>query len=479
MPTIQFPKWSDLINRPFIPLVSNEDRYLLCWGGRGSSKSDFAAKKLIYRCLSEKYFRFILYRRVYANIKDSQWQSIKDIVEEWGLSSLFKFSQTPLEIRCINGNKFICRGGDEPKKLKSIKDPTGVWYEEEIPDEDHFITITSGIRTAKAKYLQEIFTINPEVDGNFEDHWFYRRFFKDKPDGSFRSKILVDMPNGTKHVFRYTSHHSTFKDNRWITDSFIANMLQLKHENPYYYTIYCLGKWGNRSTGGNFWKHFNRANHVGKCAYNPALPLHLSFDFNVNPYMTCLIFQIQGKNVYQIGEITAKNPDNTTQGVCKQFMALYPNHEAGLFVYGDPSGFQQDTRSQKGHNDYIIITSQLAKYKPSLRVERVHPSIVMSGNWVNAIYFRNVGDIKLLHDEGCTATINDLQFVKEAEDGTMAKKKVKDTATGITYEKYGHPSDALRYFMAMAFKNDYVNYMRGDNNGTKPIMGKTQSSRSW
>lgn len=478
MPTIQFPKWTDLINRSFVPLVHNDDRYLLCWGGRGSSKSDFCAKKLIYRCLTEKYFRYILYRKVYANIKDSQWQQIKDIVEDWGLSSLFTFSQTPLEIRCINGNRFICRGGDEPKKLKSIKDPTGVWYEEEIPDEDHFITITSGIRTAKAKYLQEVFTINPEVEGNFEDHWFYKRFFKDKPDGSFRSKIMVTLPDGKEHIFRYTSHHSTFKDNRWITDSFVAQMLQLKDQNPYYYTIYCLGKWGNRSTGGNFWKHFNRAHHVGPCRYDQTKALHLSFDFNVNPYMTCLIYQIDGNTAYQIGEITASSPNNTTQGVCKEFCARFPGHEAGLFIYGDPAGFHEDTRTQKGHNDYVIIMQELAKYRPTMRVERKHPSIVMSGNWINAIYFNKAGGVNILHDESCTATINDLQFVKEAEDGTMQKAKVKDKDTGITYEKYGHPSDAHRYFMTVAFGQQYTNWMRGDVI-KKPILGKSFSKSGY
>ena len=112
---ITLPAWSKTLNESFLPLVDNTDRYLVCYGGRGSSKSVFAAKKLIYRCLTEPYFRYILYRRTYNTIRDSQYQTIKDIVEELGLDSVFTFTLAPLEIRCANGNKFICRGGDEPR----------------------------------------------------------------------------------------------------------------------------------------------------------------------------------------------------------------------------------------------------------------------------------------------------------------------------------------------------------------------------
>jgi len=58
---INWPSWSKLVNDRFIPLVDVFDRYLVLWGGRGSSKSVFAAKKLIYRCLNEPYFLYIIY----------------------------------------------------------------------------------------------------------------------------------------------------------------------------------------------------------------------------------------------------------------------------------------------------------------------------------------------------------------------------------------------------------------------------------
>jgi hypothetical protein len=428
--------------------------------------------------LREPYFRYILYRKTYNTIKDSQFQTIKDIVEDWGLQSLFTFNVSPMEIRCINGNRFICRGGDDPKKLKSIKDPTGVWYEEEIPDEGDFITITTSIRTTKAKYLQEIFTINPEVEGDYTDHWFWKRFFKDKPEETFSDKVQIDIGGGKEFEMTYTAHQSTYKDNKWIPDSFIAQLLQLQSENPYYYTIYALGKWGNKITGGNFWKFFNRAYHVGKTQYDPLRSLHLSFDFNVNPYMTLTVWQIQEKKVFLIDEICLATPRNTTEATCKAFKERYSNHSSGVFIYGDPSGNREDTRSEKGHNDFRIIENELRSYRPQNRVLKLAPSVEMSAQWINSIFLRNEGNIFITISDKCQKAIDDFLYTKEAADGTMAKLKSKDNETGITFERYGHISDATRYFLTSAFAGEYSSFQRGGIIKA-PTTGKTISNNSF
>jgi len=104
---VKWCKWSDIINTRFEPLVENKDRYIIAYGGRGSSKSDWAAKKLIYRCLNERYFRYVLVRNTYATIKDSSYQTIKDIIHDLGLESLFRFKIQPLEIECLNQSNFL------------------------------------------------------------------------------------------------------------------------------------------------------------------------------------------------------------------------------------------------------------------------------------------------------------------------------------------------------------------------------------
>jgi hypothetical protein len=41
------------------------------------------------------------------------------------------------------------------------------------------------------------------------------------------------------------------------------------------------------------------------------------------------------------------------------------------------------------------------------------------------------------------------------------KEKVKDVATGVTCEKYGHCSDANDYFICTAFAGEFAKYQRG------------------
>lgn len=414
---------------------------MICYGGRGSSKSQLAAKKLIYRCLTEPYFRYILYRKTYNTIKDSQFQTIKDIVYEWGLQDLFIFNVSPLEIRCINGNKFICRGGDEPKKLKSIKDPTGVWYEEEIPDEGDFITITTSIRTQKAEYLQEIFTINPEVEGDYTEHWFWQRFFKDKPDGTFSDKATIDIGDNKTFETTYTVHHSTYKDNRWLPDSFKAQLLDLQRTNPYYYTIYVLGMWGNRTTDGNFYSGFDRTRNVlpqAECRYNPLQVLHVTFDFNVNPYVTICIWQITGKRATQIDEICLPTPNNRTDLACREFCRRYRGHQGGVFIYGDPAGLHEDTRTEKGYNDFRIIANELAEFRPQMKYQKVAPPVHTRGQFINAVFSERAQGLDFIISDKCTNSIADYMFLKMASDGTKAKIKTKNPDTGVSYEKYGH-----------------------------------------
>lgn len=464
---VNLPAWKFLINLLFIPLMYNTDRYLILYGGRGSGKSDAIAKKLIKRCLTEKFFRYVLFRNTYNTIKDSQFKNIKDIVHEWGLESLFSFKESPLEINCINGNSFLCRGGDDPKKLKSIKDPTGIWYEEELPTRGDFLTMTTSIRTKKASYLQEVFTINPEVDGDYTEHWFWRTFFSGHTEFSFSDSTAIELPNGSIYYSKYTVHHSTYRDNRWVPDSFVALLIDLARTDEYYNTVYTEGLWGNRSSTGNFYKLFKRSKNVlvkthEYCQYNPNLPLRLTFDFNVHPYVTLLVHQVVGKRSTQIDEICLPTPNNKTDLACKEFIRRYRGHAPYIYVYGDPSGVHEDTRTEKGYNDFIIIQRELLKggFKVQMAYEKSAPPIHTRGMFINDVFSVNFADLEFYICETCSNTLADYQQLKEAADGTKAKIRVKNEETQVSYEKYGHTSDANDYMYCSIFKSEFIQFQR-------------------
>lgn len=470
---IEWPEWDRIINKKFIPLTEDKSRYMVLYGGRASSKSDFAAKLLIHRCIFDNYFRCIGVRKTLKSVKDSLYTNIKEKIEDFGLDHLFEFKVQPPEIIFKpNGNKFIFRGFENIKQIKSIENPTCVIYEEDIPDEADFITITNTIRTSKADILQEIFCIQPEVTGDHNDHWFFKFFFADNiGQKSFSTKKYVEV-DGKIEQISITAHHSTYNDNAFVDKKNLAYLESLKQSNPYRYLIDCLGEWGTPDVNGLFYYNFSRTDNVStSIGYNPEKSLHISFDQNRFPYYSCSIWQLEGKTAYCIDEIAAKTPNNSAEGICRLFKQKYHSHTAGLFVYGDPSGRKTDTIKSEGINHYKLILTELDRYHPQMRVAIVAPNVEMRGMYINEIFKNGFNGVSIQISDKCNYMITDLMNVKQAADGT--KLKQRENKDGVTQEKYGHLSDTLDYLICEAFKSEYMEHKDG---GIKlePIFGKRE-----
>ena len=432
----------------FEPLMENKDRFLIMYGGRGSGKSVFAAQKVIYRCLSEKYFRYILVRKTYESIKDSQYQTIKDLVYEYGLEPFFIFKSSPLRIDCINGNTIIAKGLDKPEKTKSIKDPTGIWYEEgnEITEED-FITSTTSIRTTKADYIQEIFTFNPEsTEADYRDFWIYRRWFKDKKEKSFSSEIEIKLPNNEIIKTTYTAVHSTYNDNKInLTKEYVAELEGLKDFNYYYYLVYVLGEWGNEEIKSPFAFSFDRTKHVGKTQWDVNLETYLSFDFNKEP-LTCLVAQKPEFNQLRcIENIFVNNLD--IEELCARINSKYPN--ALFLVTGDQTG-ETSTAIKKGLTYYRLIKQELKLTDGQIKLPGKNPTHQKSRLETNTILHKC--DV-LLDEENCKETINDLLIVEYDSE----KKKIIKDDRGKESQKADFCDD-FRY-LCSTFMRDELKYL--------------------
>lgn len=480
---VKWPPWWKLINLHFLQLTENTDRFLILYGGRDSSKSNFAAKLLIYRCLNEPYFRYILIRKHYAWVRNSQYQNLYDTIFDLGLESEFTFNTHPVKITCKkNGNMFIGAGADDVRAIKSIKDPTGCWYEEDIvyiPEAD-WITITTSIRSTKARFLQDIYTINPEVKGeSYDENWFWQRFFKGH-DNELSFTDTQELEIGDK-VFKrsYTVHHSTYKHNRWITPERIAEYRILKEKDAYYGKIYVDGIWGNKTAEGLFYYAFNRAAHLIPCEYDPNRPIHLTFDFNIRPYVSASVWQVYDADephdiieqaqmankmhkrprvLVKVAEIAAKPPKNRTKFACEEFCYRFKNHNDLVYLYGDPSGKQEDTRTEEGANDFSIIKKELEWYTVKTRLHEAAPNVAKRGEFINDILLGTT-DYAIVIDPSCTETIVDYTNGKEDDQGRKFKERVKDEE-GISYEKYHHFTDGDDYFITKFLKEAFRQYIR-------------------
>ena len=433
----------------FLPLIDNKDRFLILWGGRGGGKSIFAAQKLIYRCLKEKYFRYILLRKTYESIKDSQYQTIKDLVFEYGLEKFFRFKTSPLRIECINGNSFIAKGLDKPEKTKSIKDPTGIWYEEgnEITEED-FIASTTSIRTTKAEYIQEIFTFNPESpEADFRDFWIYKRWFAKHSEKSFSSTIDIEVPSGEIISSTYTVLHTTYRDNLSnLTPEYVAELEMLKDFNYYYYLVYVLGQWGNQEVVSPFCYSFSRDKHVGKTVWDAELPTYLTFDFNKEP-LTCSVIQKpeEFNKIRVIEGIFVNNLD--IEELCERIKTKYPT--ALFMVTGDQTG-ETSTAIKKGLTYYRLIKESLTLTDGQIKLPGKNPTHQLSRLETNMILYKC--DV-LMDEENCKDLINDCLTVEYDTE----KKKITKADRAKDSQKADW-LDNFRYF-CHTFMRDELKYL--------------------
>lgn len=402
--------------RAFLPvyqhlLESTADINFL-WGGRDSGKSHFIAQRLILKCLSAPYFRCILLKKSFNTIQESQWQTIKDITEAWGIDHLFQFRVAPLSIICANGNRFIARGLDDPQSIKSVKDPSDAWHEEgNMETMDDFVTVTTTLRTNKVK-IQQWFSFNPECDGDYEDFWLFKTFFKDKSwNGS--NEWSIPLPDGRVANFTYTSTHTTYRDNPKVTLQRIAFLEQLKSIDPYYYKVYSLGQWGKRNTEDPYCYAYNPGKHKGTVVLNPNHEVYLSFDFNVNP-ITCGVYQHQGIKIRCVESIKLANSD--IYKLLDYVQAHYGKYS--LIVTGDATGKNTNALVQDGINYYTVIKSKLRLSNGQLRVPTINPKVKDNRVLVNVAF--HSADIKA-DPVMCKDLIFDWQNVSVNDHGEIDK----------------------------------------------------------
>ena len=452
----------------------NSIRYIWLFGGSSASKTFSEVQFLIKDMLCGTDNNAMILRKYATDIRDSIYSDFKNIIDDWGLNDLFIFQQN--YIKCVTGSFIRFRGLDNSEKIKGLSNFKYVVMEEVSQfDEVDFKQVKKRLRGREGQKIIGIF--NPIS----EEHWIKVNVF----DKVILEEVKCDITgkwineDGNTLILK-----TNYTDNKYIVGPHykdvhvIADFEKDKITDFNYYLIYGLGNWGKIRTGGEFWKDFNTNNHVKPCSWNESLPIHLTFDENVNPYLTCLVWQIQGKETMQIDEICLEDPRNRLKHVCNEFIARYPQQRVkGLFVYGDRTSWKEDTKKEKGENFFTDIVNLLNTYKPQLRIQSVNPSIVQSGAFINQIYAGN-SEISITIDPKCKRSINDYSYALEDSDGTLKKAKKVNPITKVSYEEYGHASDAKRYFITTAFANEYQMYLRGGK-ARIPTVGKSASKNGY
>jgi phage terminase large subunit len=432
------------VNPVFRPLFQSACRYNVLKGGAGAGKSRAIAQYIVWRLNDRKDFKVLAMHKIAEKIKETVFAELNTAIKEAGLAELFRATTSPYSITHRNGNKVIFMGLDDPDKLKSISGINLIWMEEaDMFEEADFNQADTRLR-GKCDYKHQlILSFNPTS----ELSWLKSTFF----DQDYGDTLILE---------------STFRDNEFLDAEYKAALERKGRSDMNFLRVYMNGEWGRVSTEGMFYKNFDSFRNVSaRAAYDPGQPIWLSFDFNVQPYCACTIWQPAGeKTLLLVDEIALKSPRNMTKDVCQEFVRRYAAHRAGVFVTGDPNGRKQETTTERGFNNYTIIANELEQFRPSIRQHNKAPNIVPRGAFINDILADNYEGLQLLVNRRCTETIKDLTYQKEAAGGLKDKSKAKN-ADGISVEKYGHMSDTLDYLVTMVWAAHYEDHQRGP----KPI----------
>jgi hypothetical protein len=363
----------------------------------------------------------------------SCFDTICDRIEERGLTRYFKYSRTPnssMQISCsINGNLFIPFGADNTDKLKSLKDASHFFCEEldQFEGTDFSIFITR-LRTQKAK-TQFIGAFNTTTV--YADHWIRQTFFDDSKEPGYKiKKIFCNYPD---NVF---IDHADYEKKLWIGAGYDEKKFK----------EIAAGEWGSLDTRNLFAYAFNKKQHVVDVTspsgaefmkLDPALPVHLIFDFNVDP-MTCLVAQRNGiKWCKIIDEYRLRNSD--IYDLCERILSDYGDHF--LVATGDASGRNRNAAT-KGKRSFIVILKDLLHLSVrQMQFPTHNPSISDTRVLMNAI-FKKHGNFWI--SSKCMFLIDDLQTVTVDEKGEIEKEKDKLKT---------HLLDNLRYLLWNYFRS--------------------------
>lgn len=447
-----------------------KNKILLYGGAIRGAKSYWGCLEVITYCFKYPNSRWLMLRESMPTIKATLLKTFTENFLQKGLQQYVKdFNQQSLVLTWNNGSQilFMAESFDIDKDLNRFRglEINGAFIDE--VNEIQEVTFDKVVERSGSWFHSKDCPTKILMSCNPANNWVKERFYNKWKNGT--------LPEGIDYI------QAKITDNPFVPAEYIESLQMLPR---YQYMAFVEGDWDvSVKIGGEFYKCFELDKHVGKCPYNPDLPLHISWDDNVNPYLPCGIFQIikipslSGPATYElkmIDEIAGVTPNNTIKQVCNEFKRRYNGHKSGLFIYGDSTANKEDTKLEKGYNFYRLILEELREFKPVSRVLNSNPSVVMRGNWINTVLEKELGGISFMIDENCKKTINDFVLLKEAADGTKLKEMETDPKTKVRYQKVGHFTDLTDYLFVSAFASEFEKYQRGGIISS-PTLGKNYS----
>lgn len=224
-------KLSDNIAPPFVPVhfAIKLNKYNSYWlkGGRGSTKSSFAAIQIILGIIKDPKANGLVVRKVGDTIRTSVFETLLWAIDKLDLNAVFYSTVSPPQIIYRpTGQKILMKGLDDPLKLKSIKVKNGyfkfLWFEEaaEFNGMEEIRNVEQSVMRGGDNYC-EFITYNPPND---PAAWVNKECAMPADDRLVHESCYLDVPAA------------------WLGKKFLDDAERLRINDPLKYEHEYMGK---------------------------------------------------------------------------------------------------------------------------------------------------------------------------------------------------------------------------------------------
>ena len=475
-------------------------RFIVLYGGSSSGKS-FSVAQFFSILAFYEGCNMLVMRKVGASIEKTIYADFRAAINGIdGLAECCRFKQNSIVFN--DGGKIDFSGLDDPEKIKGISQYKRVFLDELSEyDETDFKQIRLRLRGQEGQQIVAAF--NPISEEHWiKKKWFDRETWHDIPMAltignetlpqelcavksvRMNSEKMILNPNTgeyDRHAPDTIVIQSTYLNNFWVVGSpdgkygyydqqAIATFENDRINDPDYYQVYALGEWGHIRTGAEFFPSFSHGVVCGRFKYNPELPIHISMDSNVLPYVTATFFQKEYKpddvqQVTQIDELPIESPNNSARKAAKVIAKRLKEYGYSdkVYLHGDASGKAANTIDEQNRSFFDLVIDELEHegFEVEDCIGNKNPSVATTGEFINAVWDGRVPGVSIRIDDDCTVSIDDYQAVQKDENGAIAKQKVNNPVTKQKYEAHGHVSDCLRYIAHDLLRQQYTDFSMG------------------
>lgn len=475
-------------------------RFIVLYGGSSSGKS-FSVAQFFSILAFYEGCNMLVMRKVGASIEKTIYADFRAAINGIdGLAECCRFKQNSIVFN--DGGKIDFSGLDDPEKIKGISQYKRVFLDELSEyDETDFKQIRLRLRGQEGQQIVAAF--NPISEEHWiKKKWFDRETWQDIPMAltignetlpqelcavksvRMNSEKMILNPNTgeyDRHAPDTIVIQSTYLNNFWVVGSpdgkygyydqqAIATFENDRINDPDYYQVYALGEWGHIRTGAEFFPSFIHGVVCGRFKYNPELPIHISMDSNVLPYVTATFFQKEYKpddvqQVTQIDELPIESPNNSARKAAKVIAKRLKEYGYSdkVYLHGDASGKAANTIDEQNRSFFDLVIDELERegFVVVDNIGKRNPSVATTGEFINAVWDGRVPGVSIRIDNDCTVSIDDYQAVQKDENGAIAKQKVTNPVTKQKYEAHGHVSDCLRYIAHDLLRQQYTDFSMG------------------